>query len=163
MMNPWLRALFFRAVRLASSRLGGALPCFVADPLQPSDELSLKNSTRAIRSALHSHALLIRWRNAAVTPTCERRRYAAMTGGSAPSSEELARLSGAKPLQRNAEFVRKSRLALEMFELMGFPTLVAPGEAEQTCAQLDRAGTVDACVTPDGDALCWVLPPPPSY
>ena len=41
-------------------------------------------------------------------------RYAAFTGGAAPSHAELAKIAGAKPLRRNADFIRKSREALQV-------------------------------------------------
>ncbi|KAH9315298.1 hypothetical protein KI387_023925, partial [Taxus chinensis] len=41
----------------------------------------------------------------------------------------------------------------ELLELMGMPVLRAEGEAEALCAQLDREGWVDACLTTDSDAF----------
>ena len=52
--------------------------------------------------------------------------------------EEDASKVGDKPLRRNADFVRKSRLCLELLRRMGMPTLVAKGEAEALCASLSR-------------------------
>ena len=57
--------------------------------------------------------------------------------------------------KRGKHFVAKCMKSLKLVELMGCPALVAKGEAEQLCAQLNRAGLVDACVSQDGDCLCF--------
>jgi len=54
-----------------------------------------------------------------------------------------------------ADYMCPSNRCLEMFRLMGLPTLVAPGEAEALCAQLTDERLADFVVTPDGDALCF--------
>jgi hypothetical protein len=57
--------------------------------------------------------------------------------------------------RRSKKFVAKCNKARKVLELMGCPTLIAEGEAEQLCAQLNRAGLVDGCVSQDGDCLCF--------
>jgi flap endonuclease GEN len=57
--------------------------------------------------------------------------------------------------RRSRKFVAKCNKARQVLELMGCPTLVAEGEAEQLCAQLNRTGLVAACVSQDGDCLCF--------
>ncbi|KAL4560969.1 hypothetical protein LXL04_033127 [Taraxacum kok-saghyz] len=42
-----------------------------------------------------------------------------------------------------------------MLELFGMPVLKASGEAEGLCAQLNREGRVDACITSDSDAFLF--------
>lgn len=42
-----------------------------------------------------------------------------------------------------------------MLKLLGIPVLKAKGEAEALCAQLNREGYVDACVTSDSDAFLY--------
>jgi flap endonuclease GEN len=44
-------------------------------------------------------------------------------------------------------------LGKELLELLGMPVMRAKWEAEALCAELDREGWVDACVTPDSDAF----------
>ncbi|EKX48611.1 hypothetical protein GUITHDRAFT_105757 [Guillardia theta CCMP2712] len=44
-----LRAIFFLAIRLASTKHGAALPVFVADPKDPPPDLRLKNEARIQR------------------------------------------------------------------------------------------------------------------
>ncbi|XP_060218743.1 flap endonuclease GEN-like 1 isoform X2 [Lycium barbarum] len=46
-------------------------------------------------------------------------------------------------------------LLQELLELLGVPVLKAKGEAEALCAQLNREGQVDACITSDSDALLF--------
>ena len=57
--------------------------------------------------------------------------------------------------RRSKKFVAKCNRSRQVLELMGCPTLIADGEAEQLCAQLNRAGLVDGCVSQDGDCLCF--------
>jgi len=42
-----------------------------------------------------------------------------------------------------------------LLELLGVPVLKAKGEAEALCAQLNREGLVDACITSDSDAFLF--------
>lgn len=39
--------------------------------------------------------------------------------------------------------------------MLGIPVVKAQGEAEALCAQLNRQGYVDACITPDSDAFLF--------
>lgn len=129
----YLRNIFYRALRVTSTRYGGALPLFVSDPVLGSQDTVLKNSTRVIRARL-------------------------MAGLSPLSAVDLEKAVGrlaSKPMRRNGPFIQKCNLCLEMFRLMGLPTLIAPGEAEALCAQLTEDDLADAVVTPDGDALCF--------
>jgi len=43
--------------------------------------------------------------------------------------------------------------AVALFKAMGLPWVLSKGEAERTCALLNRDGIVDAAYTPDGDAV----------
>lgn len=42
-----------------------------------------------------------------------------------------------------------------MLELLGMPVLKARCEAEALCAQLNKEGHVDACITADSDAFLF--------
>lgn len=42
-----------------------------------------------------------------------------------------------------------------LFKALGLPVVQAPGEAEATCAALQRRGIVSACATKDSDALIF--------
>lgn len=42
-----------------------------------------------------------------------------------------------------------------MLELLGMPVLEARSEAEALCAQLNKEGHVDACITADSDAFLF--------
>lgn len=43
----------------------------------------------------------------------------------------------------------------ELLELLGIPLMHAKGEAEALCAQLNRGGYVEACITADSDAFLY--------
>ncbi len=96
---------------------------FISDPALGTQDTALKNSTRILRARLMR--------------------------GSLPLSEMESIVSklGSKPLRRNSLFMHKCNTCLEMFRLMGFPTAIAPGEAEALCAQLTAEGLADAVVS----------------
>ncbi|KAK9424809.1 putative XPG-I domain-containing protein [Seiridium unicorne] len=48
-----------------------------------------------------------------------------------------------------------AHLAREVFNHLGIPWRNAPGEAEAECAELEKAGLVDAVMTVDGDAFVF--------
>lgn len=121
----YLRNIFYRALRIASTKFGGALPVFISDPGLGTQDTALKNSTRILRARLMrgSHPL------------------------SESELESIVSKLGSKPLRRNSLFMHKCNTCLEMFRLMGFPTAIAPGEAEALCAQLTAEGLADAVVS----------------
>ncbi|KAB2017421.1 hypothetical protein ES319_D08G162300v1 [Gossypium barbadense] len=57
--------------------------------------------------------------------------------------------------ERNSAFKRCVNDCVELLELLGMPVLKANGEAEALCAQLNRDGHVDACITADSDAFLF--------
>ncbi|KAF3632057.1 Flap endonuclease GEN-like 1 [Capsicum annuum] len=58
-------------------------------------------------------------------------------------------------IERNKEFQKCEKECVELLELLGVPVLKAKGEAEALCAQLNREGLVDACITSDSDAFLF--------
>jgi len=54
---------------------------------------------------------------------------------------------------RNGEFQQSIKLIGELFSAMGCPIVEAPGEAEECCAKLSRAGLIDAILSPDSDVF----------
>uniref|UniRef100_A0A1J3F3P9 Flap endonuclease GEN-like 1 n=5 Tax=Noccaea caerulescens TaxID=107243 RepID=A0A1J3F3P9_NOCCA len=58
-------------------------------------------------------------------------------------------------VERNKLFCEWVRECVELLELLGIPVVKAQGEAEALCAQLNREGYVDACITPDSDAFLF--------
>ncbi|KAL8062585.1 hypothetical protein ABFX02_02G157600 [Erythranthe guttata] len=58
-------------------------------------------------------------------------------------------------VERNSAFTKCIRECVELLELLGMPVLKAKGEAEALCAQLNRQGHVDACITSDSDAFLY--------
>ncbi|XP_071716611.1 flap endonuclease GEN-like 1 [Rutidosis leptorrhynchoides] len=58
-------------------------------------------------------------------------------------------------VERNKKFSKCVQECVELLELFGIPVLKASGEAEGLCAQLNRDGRVDACITSDSDAFLF--------
>lgn len=58
-------------------------------------------------------------------------------------------------IERNKAFQKCEKECVELLELLGVPVLNAKGEAEALCAQLNREGLVDACITSDSDAFLF--------
>lgn len=56
---------------------------------------------------------------------------------------------------RNRLFTENIEECVELLTLLGMPVLRAKHEAEGLCAELDRQGLVNACVTPDSDAFLY--------
>ncbi|XP_022770338.1 flap endonuclease GEN-like 1 isoform X2 [Durio zibethinus] len=57
--------------------------------------------------------------------------------------------------ERNSAFSKCVNDCVELLGLLGMPVLKANGEAEALCAQLNRDGHVDACITADSDAFLF--------
>ncbi|GJU33408.1 flap endonuclease GEN-like 1 protein isoform X1 [Tanacetum coccineum] len=64
-------------------------------------------------------------------------------------------VSNGTSVERNKKFTKCVQECVELLELFGMPVLRASGEAEGLCAQLNRDGHVDACVTSDSDAFLF--------
>ncbi|GLT65235.1 hypothetical protein SLA2020_376780 [Shorea laevis] len=58
-------------------------------------------------------------------------------------------------VERNREFTKCVHDCVELLGLFGMPVLKANGEAEALCAQLNRDGHVDACITADSDTFLF--------
>ncbi|CAK9145773.1 unnamed protein product [Ilex paraguariensis] len=58
-------------------------------------------------------------------------------------------------VERNRAFLKCVQECVELLEHLGIPVLKARGEAEALCAQLNREGQVDACITADSDAFLF--------
>lgn len=76
-------------------------------------------------------------------------RFYRMTGIDFFSSQKAECIN----LERNPVFNQSIKECVELLELMGMPVLRAKGEAEALCAQMNREGWVDACITVDSDAF----------
>ncbi len=76
-----------------------------------------------------------------------------------PPAEKLERMRarhGARATGAGGgRFERLNAVAADVLRHLGLPVVRAPGEAEATCAALDRLGCVDGCATADGDALLF--------
>lgn len=64
-------------------------------------------------------------------------------------------VSDGTSVERNKKFLKCVQECVELLELFGMPVLKASGEAEGLCAQLNREGRVDACITSDSDAFLF--------
>ncbi|KAL3649515.1 hypothetical protein CASFOL_005918 [Castilleja foliolosa] len=58
-------------------------------------------------------------------------------------------------VERNGAFRKCVEECVELLELLGMPILKAKGEAEALCAELNKEGYVDACITSDSDAFLY--------
>ncbi|KAL8495378.1 hypothetical protein ACS0TY_019503 [Phlomoides rotata] len=56
---------------------------------------------------------------------------------------------------RNRAFTKCIEECVELLKLLGMPVVKAKGEAEALCAELNREGHVDACITADSDAFLY--------
>ncbi|KAL4567112.1 hypothetical protein LXL04_022686 [Taraxacum kok-saghyz] len=64
-------------------------------------------------------------------------------------------VSDGTSVERNKKFSKCVQECVELLDLFGMPVLKASGEAEGLCAQLNREGRVDACITSDSDAFLF--------
>lgn len=60
-----------------------------------------------------------------------------------------------KALAGRAGLQSRARALIPLLEAFGIPVVEARGEAEQTCAVLNKVGKVDACDSKDGDCLLF--------
>ncbi|KAL9269277.1 Flap endonuclease GEN-like 1-like protein [Drosera capensis] len=68
---------------------------------------------------------------------------------------ELPSVEERTSIERNQVFQKCVKDCMEMLKLFGVPVLQSSGEAEALCAQLNREGLVDACITADSDAFLF--------
>ncbi|KAD4178074.1 hypothetical protein R6Q59_021610 [Mikania micrantha] len=64
-------------------------------------------------------------------------------------------VSDGTSVERNKRFLKCVQECVELLELFGMPVMKASGEAEGLCAQLNKEGRVDACITSDSDAFLF--------
>ncbi|KAL6495452.1 hypothetical protein OROGR_030015 [Orobanche gracilis] len=124
-IKPHIRLTFFRTVNLFSKF--GAYPVFVLDGT-PSP---LKSQARILRFFKSSGIDL----------------------SGLPEVEEGVSVERNRAFRKCVEECVKD--CLELLELLGMPVLKAKGEAEALCAELNREGLVDACITADSDAFLY--------
>ncbi|XP_023513685.1 flap endonuclease GEN-like 1 isoform X2 [Cucurbita pepo subsp. pepo] len=70
-------------------------------------------------------------------------------------THDLPRVEDRISVDRNSKFAKCVKECVELLELFGVPVLEAKGEAEALCAELNRKGFVDACITADSDAFLF--------
>lgn len=63
--------------------------------------------------------------------------------------------AGTTGMGGHAEFMARQQECMEAAKQLGVPFIMATGEAEATCAQLEVDGLVDGVVTRDGDAFLF--------
>uniref|UniRef100_A0A7I4ACV3 Flap endonuclease GEN-like 1 n=1 Tax=Physcomitrium patens TaxID=3218 RepID=A0A7I4ACV3_PHYPA len=101
----------------------GVLPVFVVDGTFPPEKLAVRMERLTLMS----------------------------TSNILPNPQEF--VTGESNIACNNGFQRRIDECVELLELLGMPVLHAAWEAEGLCAELDRDGLVDACVTADSDAF----------
>lgn len=70
-------------------------------------------------------------------------------------TSDLQKVEDRISVDRNRKFAKCVKECVELLELFGVPVLEAKGEAEALCAELNRKGLVDACITADSDAFLF--------
>ncbi|XP_038876412.1 flap endonuclease GEN-like 1 isoform X2 [Benincasa hispida] len=70
-------------------------------------------------------------------------------------TSDLPKVEDRISVDRNRKFAKCVKECVELLELFGVPVLEAKGEAEALCAELNRKGFVDACITADSDAFLF--------
>ncbi|XP_075528581.1 XPG-like endonuclease isoform X1 [Dermacentor variabilis] len=68
---------------------------------------------------------------------------------------EGSKVSGGMLARRRPALQAKSSECRELLDALGLPYVQSTGEAEGTCAFLDKNGMVDGCITQDGDAFLY--------
>ncbi|KAH7934762.1 hypothetical protein HPB52_000052 [Rhipicephalus sanguineus] len=63
--------------------------------------------------------------------------------------------SRARPPEVKEETLSQRNQCRELLDALGLPCVQSAGEAEGTCAFLDKNGMVDGCITQDGDAFLY--------
>nr|CAD1821553.1 unnamed protein product [Ananas comosus var. bracteatus] len=111
----------------------GAFPVFVVD----GDPSPLKSRARIERF----------FRGSGLDPTAMPKAIAAAAAAGGEDANAVK--------QRNRVFTKYVQDCVELLELLGMPVLKARCEAEALCAQLNKEGHVDACITADSDAFLF--------
>uniref|UniRef100_A0A224YXC0 Flap endonuclease GEN homolog 1 n=1 Tax=Rhipicephalus zambeziensis TaxID=60191 RepID=A0A224YXC0_9ACAR len=68
---------------------------------------------------------------------------------------EGSKSSGGMLMRRRGGLQAISSQCRELLDALGLPCVQSAGEAEGTCAFLDKNGMVDGCITQDGDAFLY--------
>lgn len=68
---------------------------------------------------------------------------------------EGSKFSGGMVARRRPALQAMSSQCRELLDALGLPYVQSTGEAEGTCAFLDKNGMVDGCITQDGDAFLY--------
>ncbi|GMN67601.1 hypothetical protein TIFTF001_036666 [Ficus carica] len=89
------------------------------------------------------------------SPLKSRARIARFYRSSGIDLSSLPEIEDGVSVERNQAFLKCVQECVELLELFGMPILKAKGEAEALCAQLDREGHLDACITSDSDAFLF--------
>ncbi|KAI5079793.1 hypothetical protein GOP47_0005272 [Adiantum capillus-veneris] len=81
------------------------------------------------------------------------KRFSRISG--VPSNNFVGDLYSNVPQSRNGLFTESIDECVKLLELLGLPVFRAKHEAEGLCAELQRQGLVNACLTPDSDAFLY--------
>lgn len=124
--KPYLRTLFFRCCNLMSTKFGACLPVFVSDPRIPTQDLSLKNSTRAARYRAMAHSQRDNCEQlCSSTPASS----FGESGCGVPERQRIPDPDSRPPRARNWEFVQRCRECTTLLHLLGIPVIEASGES----------------------------------
>ncbi|XP_051120716.1 flap endonuclease GEN-like 1 [Andrographis paniculata] len=89
------------------------------------------------------------------SPLKSQARIARFFRSSGIDSSRLPEADEGVSVERNGKFRKCVEECVELLQLLGMPVVKAKGEAEALCAQLNREGKVDACITADSDAFLY--------
>ncbi|KAK4379347.1 hypothetical protein RND71_001209 [Anisodus tanguticus] len=100
-------------------------------------------------------AFLVFVKDGTASPLKSQARIARFFWASGIDSSSLPVAEGGISIETNKAFQKCEKECVELLELLGVPVLKAKGEAEALCAQLNREGLVDACITSDSGAFLF--------
>jgi len=118
---------------------GGILPVFVFDGDPPDEKMHTLNKRKEDKRKLYAKVEALEEQLPNLT---ERAEIEACNKSIEHYRNQIVKVTA----------VQKSSV-LELLDILGIPVVESPGEAEQTCAYLQRTGLCDYCVTDDSDAF----------
>jgi len=125
--------------RITSLLHGGILPVFVFDGVPPDEKLSTLKKRKEDKRKLYVKVEALE----ALLPTLTlESEIDECTRSIAHYRNQIVKVTEEQ----------KADVA-ELLRVLGIPVVYSPGEAEQTCAFMQRSGIVDYCVTDDSDAF----------
>lgn len=118
---------------------GGILPVFVFDGEPPDEKMHTLNKRKEDKRKLYSKVEAL---EAQLPNLVEKDEIEACRKNIEHYRNQIVKVTEVQKVS-----------VLELLAILGIPVIESPGEAEQTCAYLQRTGMCDYCVTDDSDAF----------